>query len=140
MNQACFAAGLQRMPYARYLGISYAEESGIFTLGFRPDLVGNPRLPAVHGGALGGFMESVALLYLGGTETLGRVPKPVDFSIDFLRSAAARDSFARCEVLRQGRRVAQAQVQCWQQDASVLIAVGRGHFILEEPAPQARQA
>lgn len=131
MTEARFAAALKRIPYAHYLGIQLNADSGIFTLPFRDDLVGNIHLPAVHGGAIGGFLENAAMIWLSITEDQQRVPKPVDFSLDFLRSAQARDSYAQCEVLRKGRRVAQVQVRCWQADTNKPVSVGRGHFLLE---------
>ena len=134
MTEAEVQAALQRIPYARYLGIGFNAVEQHFVLPFRDDLVGNARLQAVHGGALGGFLENVAMVWLGVCEQQQRIPKPVDFSIDFLRSARWGDSYARCEILRQGRRVAQAQVRCWQREYERPVAVGRGHFLLDEPS------
>lgn len=131
MTHERFQSALQRIPYAAYLGICLDSDSGIFTLPFRDDLVGNMHLRAVHGGAIGGFLENAAMIWLSITEDQQRVPKPVDFSLDFLRSAQARDSHAHCEVLRKGRRVAQVQVRCWQDDPQRPVSVGRGHFLLE---------
>lgn len=128
---ADFEHALLRIPYARYLGLAFDEAEQLFYLPFREDLVGNLRLRAVHGGALGALMENAALIWLGVTESQQRIPKPVDFSVDYLRSARAKTTFAGCEVLRQGRRVAQVQVRCWQADPSTPVAVGRGHFLLE---------
>ena len=121
----------ERVPYAQFLGIEYDQEARAFCLPFRDDLIGNARLPALHGGVIGGFAETSAILWLLCHEQQQRIPNPIDFSVDYLRSARARDSYADCEVLRQGRRVAQVQVRCWQANRQVPIAVARAHFLLE---------
>ena len=126
---------LKRIPYAQYLGIACHEisESHVcFSLPFRDDLVGNARLPALHGGVVAGFAENAALLHLLLFEEQKRVPKPIDFSVDFLRSARNMTTYAECDVLRQGRRVAAVQVRCWQRDHATPITAARGHFQLEE--------
>lgn len=128
------ASALQGIPYSVHLGIRFDAASQHFLLPFRDDLIGNAQLPAIHGGVVGGYLESVAILWLLVTEAQQRIPKPIDFSVDFLRSARAQDCHASCEVLRQGRRVAQAQVRCWQADFDRPVAVGRGHFLLETAA------
>ena len=59
-----------------------------------------------------------------------RLPKSIDFSIDYLRSGRPVESFAACEVVRVGARVALVQVRCWQQNPQRPIAVARGHLLL----------
>nr|MBV6628732.1 PaaI family thioesterase [Oceanococcus sp. HetDA_MAG_MS8] len=127
----------QGVPYAQLLGIVYNRQEGCYCLPFRPDLVGNAKLPALHGGVVAGFAETAAVLWLMRSESVQGVPKPVDFSIDYLRSAGAQQSFARCEVLKQGRRVAQVVVRVWQQDPNALVAVARMHCLLPAPAQSA---
>jgi len=61
-----------------------------------------------------------------------RLPKTINFSIDYLRSAGAKDTYCRCEVTRQGRRVAHVQIVCWQDDENKPVAIGRVHVLLED--------
>ena len=55
------SAMLGRIPYARFLGVEVSlhgdEMTGV--LPFSPRLIGNPLLPAIHGGVIGAF-ESYA--------------------------------------------------------------------------------
>jgi uncharacterized protein (TIGR00369 family) len=146
-EQGDFGLLRQRVPYAAFLDVQVALENGAprFRLPFRPSLVGNPALPALHGGAVAGFMENAALLHLLLLLDERKVPKAINFSIDYLRSANAVDAHAACEVARQGRRVAQVQIRCWQDDHGLHgghpgrtreIALGRAHFLLgTAPAP-----
>lgn len=120
------------VPYAGWLGIQMQHDDALpsFTLPFVPMLVGNPRLPAIHGGVTAAFMETAALLHLVYVLDETRVPKSIDFSIDYLRSGQCLDSHARCEVTRLGRRVAQVQICCWQADSARPVALARAHFLL----------
>jgi uncharacterized protein (TIGR00369 family) len=126
-----FAALLRFVPYAAWLGLRLQQrEPPVLGLPYREALIGNPRLPALHGGVVAGFMESAALLQLLLALEQERLPKSIDFSIDYLRSARPEDSYAAGEITRLGRRVAQVQVRCWQADASRPVALARAHFLL----------
>ncbi len=61
-----------------------------------------------------------------------KFPKSIDFSIDYLRSGRPEETFADCEIVRIGARVALVQVRCWQKNPGYPIAVMRGHFLLTE--------
>lgn len=125
---------LDAVPYARYLGIAMERREGRleFHLPFQEKTIGNHLLPALHGGVIAGFMEHSALLHLMVEQAQNRLPKTVDFSLDYLRSAGPKDTHARCEVTRQGRRVAHVQILCWQDNPEKPVATARVHFVLEE--------
>jgi uncharacterized protein (TIGR00369 family) len=102
----------------------------VLHLPFKKSLIGNSALPAIHGGVVASFMESAALMHLLLMLDEQRVPKSIDFSIDYLRSAHAEDSYANCAVERLGRRVAQVQIRCWQANPTKPVALARAHFLL----------
>jgi acyl-coenzyme A thioesterase PaaI-like protein len=102
----------------------------MFVLPAIEDNVGNPTLPAIHGGALGGFMESAAIFHALGSVDSERVPKVIDFSIDYLRSGRYQDTYAMCEIVRQGRKVLNVSVSAWQNKRSEPIANARTHLLL----------
>jgi uncharacterized protein (TIGR00369 family) len=121
------------IPYVEYLGIRAASGAEpLFRLPYQDKLIGNPHLPALHGGVIAGFSETAATLHLIRTLRGAKFPKSIDFSIDYLRSGRPVESFAACEVVRVGSRVALVQVRCWQQGKGpeLPIAVARGHFLL----------
>ena len=120
------------IPYVEYLGIRVAPsaEAPLFRLPYQEKLVGNPRLPALHGGVIAGFAETAAILHLIQTLQGAKFPKGIDFSIDYLRSGRPEETFARCEVIRTGARVALVHVRCWQKDPDRPIAVARAQFLL----------
>ncbi|HZP13376.1 MAG TPA: PaaI family thioesterase [Nevskiaceae bacterium] len=136
-----FALLRARIPYAAYLDIQVNASDGAlrFRLPFRETLIGDSALPAIHGGVIAGFMECSAQMQLLLTMPERRLPKNIDFSIDYLRSGNPADCFVDCEVMRQGRRVAQVQIRCWQYERAAHreatqrtrdIALARAHFLL----------
>lgn len=125
---------LEAIPYARLLGIRcQGGDTLTFHLPPNPDTIGNPLLPALHGGVIAGFMEHAALLHLLIAMKIPHLPKIIDFSTDYLRAGLYRDTFAQCQVWRQGRRVANVAVTAWQTAQTEPIATARVHFKVDEP-------
>jgi uncharacterized protein (TIGR00369 family) len=124
---------LDAIPYARLLGVAVDRSRGELecVLPFREEIVGNPMLPAVHGGVIGAFLELTAILRLIDESGTERVPKPINFAIDYLRSAGASTTRARAHIFKLGRRVAVVHVIAWQDDPDRPVASGNGKFLLE---------
>ncbi|HVT36959.1 MAG TPA: PaaI family thioesterase [Nevskiaceae bacterium] len=129
------AALVDAIPYAKFLGVKLVTEGArlLSVLPFRAGLVGNQTINAIHGGVTAAFMENAALLHLLLRLDQERVPKSIDFAIDYLLPGQALDTYAECKVSRAGVRVAQVQVNCWQKSEQVPIAVARAHFLLTAP-------
>lgn len=122
------------MPYAEFLGIRTAPgpDDTLYRLPYQEKLIGNPRLPALHGGVVAGFAETAAILHLLRELPGSKYPKGIDFSIDYLRAGRPEETFAQCETVRVGARVALVQVRCWQKSPDYPITVARCHFLLTE--------
>jgi acyl-coenzyme A thioesterase PaaI-like protein len=122
----------ESIPYARFLGLRVErDERGLVcVLPFRDAIVGNARLPAVHGGVVGSFLEMTALLGLIDESEGGRIPKPINFSTDYLRAAGPADTLGRAEIVKLGRRIANVRVVAYQEDPSKPVAAGIGNFRL----------
>lgn len=133
--QGDYASLLQLIPYARLIGVecSRVGDDLLFRLPANKDNIGNPLLPAIHGGVIAGFMELSAALHLLIFTGSSGVPKIIDFSLDYLRAGQFRDTWARCQVCRQGRRVANVAITAWQSTEAEPIATARAHFKIEEP-------
>ena len=120
------------IPYAKFLGLS-AELHGtelVTTMKFSPDLIGNPALPALHGGTLGALLESAAIFELLWRAETIVLPKTITITIDYLKSAAAVDTHARGVITRQGRRVSNVRVEAWQADRSTPVASAHAIFMV----------
>jgi uncharacterized protein (TIGR00369 family) len=128
-----YAEVIASVPYARLMGVEFGEgDDGelLFSLPFYERNVGNTTLPALHGGLIGGFLENAALLHLMWGRESQEAPKIVDFSLDYLRSGRAQTLYARCEITKQGKRVAHVLIEAWQEDRKKPVAVARAHFLL----------
>ena len=118
--------------YAKFIGMrceSYGE-SMMFTLPANENNLGNPMIPAIHGGVLAGFMETAAMIQLMVLLQTPTIPKIVNISFDYLRAGFHRDTFSECSITRQGRRVANVNVRAWQKKRDEPLATARAHFLL----------
>ena len=116
-------------PFARCLGIRIGED-GTLVMPFSPKIIGNPVLPAIHGGMTGAFLETTAIVGVARELGVHAAPKPIGLTINYLRSGRALDSFARVSIVKQGRRVVAFEAQAWQDDPAKPIASAFGHFML----------
>lgn len=123
---------MEAIPYCRHLGITSSVEDGalLLTMPFAQHLIGNPALPALHGGVIGSLLETAAIAQVIYEIRGERLPKPVDITVDYLRSGRAVDSYARARIARQGKRVVNVHAEMWQEDEAKPIANLRGHFLL----------
>lgn len=142
---------LSGVPYIAYLGIQFDRRGDELTaiLPFDEKLIGNPSLPALHGGVTAAFLEVAAIIELAWgslwedmeagrvdpTAEMGvvRLPKTIDFTVDYLRSGLPRDAYARARINRSGRRYASVHVEAWQDNRARLFAQGTGHFLMPPP-------
>jgi len=149
-------AALERMaaavPYIGHLGVDFDRRGDELTarLAFSERLIGNPLRPALHGGAIGAFLEIAAIMELawtqvwermeGGGEAAARIeagefpalPRTIDFTVDYLRTGLPRDAYARARVNRMGRRYASVHVEAWQDNRARPFAQATGHFLMPQ--------
>lgn len=125
---------LQAIPYAKFLGLrgELDGEELLLVMPAQEQVIGNPILPAVHGGALGALLESTAIMKLLWDTQPTRVPKTINITVDYLRSARMRDTTARAELTKHGRRVATVTVRAFQDDEARPIAAAHAHFLLSQ--------
>jgi uncharacterized protein (TIGR00369 family) len=125
-------AVVERIPYARFLGIRVDQKGNEITtiMPFKQELIGNVNLPALHGGVIGAFLEMTAVIQLLFDTSCERLPKTIDVSIDYLRSGRPRPTYGRATVTRHGRRVANVRSEIWQEQRDKPIGVSHGHFLL----------
>ena len=123
---------VEQIPYYRYLGIEVrdTDEGLVSVMPFAEHLIGNPMLPAIHGGATGAFLESAAIVNLLAEVETESVPKTITVSVDFLRSGRPTDTYAMGTLTRIGRRVASVRAEAWQEDRRNAIAAATLHFLI----------
>lgn len=120
------------IPYAQFLGITADGSSGemITKLAFADHLIGNPVLPALHGGTIGALLESAAIFELLWQSETVILPKIINLTIEYLRAGRTIDTFAKGVVTRHGGRVANVHVEAWQDDRTHPIATAAAHFLI----------
>jgi uncharacterized protein (TIGR00369 family) len=126
------SALVRAIPFAAFLGMELSEEAGELRgrLRYAQHLIGNPSVPALHGGSLGALLESIAIFaILVGTER-PRTPKTISITVDYLRSARPVDTLVRAEVIRQGRRIATVRSLAWQDDPTKPVATANVQLLL----------
>ncbi len=149
-RDAALRALVAGVPYIGFLGVEFERRGDELTgvMPFDETLIGNPILPALHGGATAAFLEITAIIGLSWgvlwdeVETgavdldtlkagrLPRLPKTIDFTVDYLRSGLPRDAYARAQVNRSGRRYASVHVEAWQDNRGRPFAQATGHFLM----------
>ena len=124
---------IDSIPYCRFLGIEVDRKGSELTMILRFDrkLIGNPVLPALHGGVIGAFLETTAIAQLILETEAADLPKPVDISIDYMRSGKPVDTYARAIITKHGRRVCNVRAEAWQDEHSRPIAALHGHFLIK---------
>jgi uncharacterized protein (TIGR00369 family) len=119
------------VPYIRFIGMQ-AELAGDEMTAILPPsehLIGNTFIPALHGGVIGAFLEMTALAQLSVAEPTRRLPKTIDVTIEYLRPGrGGLISYARADLRKVGRRVANVHVEAWQEDRDKPFAALRGTF------------
>lgn len=122
---------LGRIPYAQTLGVKPIIIGEEFTLvmPYVETNIGNPVLPALHGGAISGLMEMAAIAQLFISSDGKGLPKPIGINVDYLRKGNAKDTYARALIFKQGSRVANVRVRAWQDDYDKPIAAMHGHYL-----------
>jgi len=148
-RDSALAALVAGVPYIQFLGIRFDRRGDELTalLPFDDKLIGNPMIPALHGGVTAAFMEVTAIIELAwssqwadmeqGVQGEMLLPKTIDFNVDYLRSGLPRDAYARAVVNRSGRRFASVQVQAWQDNRAKPFAMASAHFLMAEKADTA---
>lgn len=154
-RDAALGALVGAVPYIRFLGIQFDRRGDELTaiLPFDEKNIGNPFLPALHGGVTSAFLEMTAIIELCWSglweemesgkldprkldaDHIPRLPKTIDFTVDFLRSGLPRDAYARARINRSGRRYASVHVEAWQDNRARLFAQATGHFLMPSQEP-----
>ena len=120
----------EHVPFNRYLGMkveSVGEGSGVMVLPVRPEFVGDPRRPALHGGVLSSLIDTAggiaAWSALGPHESVSTV----DLRVDYLEPAGLGGPLrAEAQLVRKGNRVCHVRIAVTQDEA--LVAEGRAVY------------
>ncbi len=104
---------LERIPFNRVLGIDIlALEPGraVLAVPYRPELVGDPVRPALHGGVISALADTCGGCAVWSMIGEGDRVSTIDLRVDYLRPGRLEDLHAAGEVQRVGNRVGVAKI------------------------------
>jgi len=121
------------IPMHKLLGIKLLDITkgeAIFMVPFKPELIGNPRIMALHGGVISAAMDSVggaaAMTTLVSTEDK---LSTIDIRVDYLRPGRAEDLIVEGKIVRSGNRIIVTAMKAYHKGKEdELIAEGKGVY------------
>ena len=86
-------------------------------------------------GVIGAFLEmtavaQLAIVQLDDDPGANRQPRPIGVTVEYLRTGRPIDTFARARIKRIGRRIANIDVEAWQDVRAAPIAALQGRFLM----------
>lgn len=122
-------------PYAQSMGIridGMLDDAPLLAMDFSDRAMGRPGF--LHGGAIAGMLEIAAIIalhaHLGEEDSQVRI-KPVNISVEYLRGGITIETFARGQVIRAGRRIANVRAEAWQSDREKPLASCWMNFLIK---------
>jgi len=121
------------IPYCRFLGMHLvrAENELRVHLPFQQHQIGNPALPALHGGTVGSLLETMAIFEVLWNQPVISVPRTINLTIDYQRPGRPVDTWARARVAKRGRRVMSVVAEAWQDDVDRPISTAMVHLLVK---------
>lgn len=127
----------QFIPLHQLLGIKLVDLKEGFAgmlVPFRPELIGDPRSQALHGGVIAMALDSV-----GGAAAMTTLLSPddklstIDMRIDYLRPGKPKDFYVEGELARSGNRIIVTRMIAFHERGE-LIAEGKGVYNVRRKA------
>jgi uncharacterized protein (TIGR00369 family) len=104
----------QEIPFDRFLGLLVEEIRPGYArlrMPFRPEFIGDPRRPALHGGLISMLVDTCGGSAVWAACSVRDRVATIDMRVDYLRPADPADLIAVGEVKLLGNRVGNATVQ-----------------------------
>jgi acyl-coenzyme A thioesterase PaaI-like protein len=133
-NEMLFAAeraAILRLPYVQMLGFDVVRDgAGVKgLLPFAEHLIGNPLVPALHGGVLAALLHFTAAAELMLALKADTLPQIFTCTIEYLASPELRDCEASAEIVSISRRFANVRVTAWQPHSGKTVARATMQFL-----------
>ncbi|WP_045211300.1 PaaI family thioesterase [Desulfonatronovibrio magnus] len=122
----------EQIPFNKHLGIKVvAAENGFarLLLPFKPEFVGDPRRPALHGGILSTLIDTCGGTALWTRCRVNDAIATIDMRVDYLRPAPEADLIAESNVRLMGNRVGNVHTRVFiEEKPDQSIAEGRAVY------------
>lgn len=108
----------EEIPFNRYLGLRLVSlERGMarVLLPFKPELVGDPMRPALHGGVIASALDTVGGAAVFSELSVGDRVSTVDIRVDYLRPGRLEDLYAEATIKRVGNRMGVTAIRAFHE-------------------------
>ncbi|WP_045218590.1 PaaI family thioesterase [Desulfonatronum thioautotrophicum] len=120
------------IPFNRYLGVQLldlGERQCRLLLPFRPELVGDGRRQALHGGVISALIDACGGFAVWSTGSIHDRVATIDLRVDYLQPATACDIIAHARIRLLGNRVGNVSTVVYAADTpDRVIAEGRSVY------------
>lgn len=121
-----------KIPFDLFLGVEVecAEKNfARLRLPFRPEFIGDPRRPALHGGVISMLIDTCGGTAVWASVNIRDSIATIDMRVDYLRPAPPEDIIAEARVKLLGNRVGNTQIIVYAaSDPDHIIAEGRAVY------------
>jgi acyl-coenzyme A thioesterase PaaI-like protein len=119
------------LPYVQMLGFDVVYENAEVRghLPFAEHLIGNPLVPALHGGVIAALLHFTATAQLMLELQSEKLPQIFTCTIEYLVSPDLQDSYATATIITQTRRFANVRVSACQPHSGKTIATATMQFL-----------
>lgn len=120
----------EAIPFNHFLGLKLVSvERGrvVARLPYRPELIGDPTRPALHGGVISMMADTVGGSAVWSVTNPGDKVATIDLRVDYLRPGRLVELHASAEVLRVGNRVGVSSIRVYHPDdpdRPIAVAMG----------------
>lgn len=122
----------QEIPFDHFLGVKAEEirpRHARLRLPYRPEFIGDPRRPALHGGVISMLIDTCGGVAVWAACAPRDRVATIDMRVDYLRPAGPADLVAIGEVKLLGNRVANAVIEVFSAtNLDLVVAEGRAVY------------
>ena len=130
ITQGDWDTAIANMPYFEMLGLRVTNSDRLqLTMKFHPGLIGNPTIPALHGGAIAGFLEATGVAKVLKLKP-SCFPDTINHTVNYLAPGKPQDILGEGQIIKVGKRIVIIDVIAWQDDFNKPIATMRAQYRL----------
>lgn len=120
------------IPFNKFIGLKMDDLKDGYAkaiIDFKPELVGDIRIQAIHGGVISAAMDAVG--GMAAITTLNSIDEKivtVDMRVDYIRSARNTGLIIEANIVRSGNKIITTNMQVFSMNDNSLVAEGRGVY------------
>ena len=122
----------QKIPFNAFLGIHvdfFSRGDIVLSLPIKPEFIGDPNRPALHGGLLATLADTAAGMAVFSVLPKTATTSTIDLRIDYLRPGNVDQTlYAKSTVVRHGSRVCVVQTTLYQESSEQAVAVSSATY------------